>query len=391
MAVYAQRMRYFAVALLALGGSCLLPELGFAERITLEIETPEAGAERVANGTLVFVAGTALAHDGKIPALDIVFVIDVSGSTGEASGADVDRDGSTGRTLGIPGMPPIFSSRGDSILAAEVAAVENVITRLSPRTTRVGIVTFSHRSWVDAPLTHDYEEVRLALGDILYRGPEGGTNMKSGLLRGSIELIGTKSAASTRRKGAERVLVFVTDGRPTLPYAAGPFSSDGRNVREAVRSAEKAAKRGVRMHSFAVGKEAMDSTAPRAIARATGGIYTPVRNPYELPQIFDTFSFAEIETLTVRNLTMEADAVQLEHRPDGSFAALVPAGAGRHTLEVYARSRKGTEARRTIVVGAGPQSLDPAQRTTRARLLELHMQAEAGRARSRDVEIETER
>ena len=142
-------------------------------------------------------------------------------------------------------------------LAAEVAAVENVIARLSPRTTRVGIVTFSHRSWVDAPLTHDYEEVRLALGDILSRGPEGGTNMKSGLLRGSIELIGTKSAASTRRKGAERVLVFVTDGRPTLPYAAGPFSSDGRNVREAVRSAEKAAKRGVRMHSFAVGKEAM--------------------------------------------------------------------------------------------------------------------------------------
>jgi len=379
-------MRDLAVALVVLCCSGLLPGLSLAERITLEIETPDSSAERLANGALVFVAGTALAHDGKIPALDIVFVIDVSGSTGEASGADVDRDGSTGRTLGIPGMPPLFSSRGDSILAAEVAAVELVMTHLSPRTTRVGIVTFSHRSWVDAPLTHDYDEVRLALGDILDRGPEGGTNMKSGVLRGSIELLGTKSAASSRRKGAERVLVFVTDGRPTLPFA-----SDNRNVREAVRSAEKAAAREVRVHSFAVGKEAMDSTAPRAIARATGGIYTPVRNPYQLPQIFDTFSFAEIETLTVRNLTMDADAVQLEHRPDGSFAALVPAGAGRHTLEVYARSRKGTDARRTVIVGVGPQSLDPAQRATRARLLELHMQAEAGRTRSRDVEVQTER
>ena len=385
MDVYAPRLRTWAAACMALA-SFALPGVASSERITLEIATPKTGAELIGNAPLVFMEGTALAHDGKIPALDIIFVIDVSASTGEASGADVDRDGSVGRLPAIQGLGSLFSSRGDSILAAEIVAVENLLARLQQRTTRVGVVTFSHRSWLDAPLTHDYEEVRLALQDILGRGPGGGTNMKSGLLRGSIELIGTKGAASMLRKEADRVLVFVTDGRPTLPHSSNPSGGgNARNVREAVETAKMAADRGVRIHSFSVGQEAIDSSAPRAIARAAGGIYTPVRNPYELPEIFDTFSFAEIETLSVRNLTLNKDAVQLLHRPDGSFAALVPAGKGRHTLEVYARSRKGTEARRTVVVGQGPQPLDSTQRAARAHLLG------AFGARSREVEVETER
>lgn len=368
----------------------LLPIAARAETITLEIHTPKDKAEQVGAG-IVFVSGLALAHEGRRPKLDIVFVIDVSGSTAAASGADVDRDGSVGRGLVIPGVIATDAG-GDSVLAAEVAAVGLVLERLDPQSTRVGIVTFSDSTWVDVPLTRDYDEVRIALRDILDRGASGGTNMKSAVLRGSVELLGTKSAASTRRRDADRTLVLVTDGAPTLPHPSAFGGSSDINVRVAVNAATKAGRRGIRVHTFAVGKEAVGSPAPRQIARAANGIYTPVVDPSRLPHIFDEFNFSQIETLTVRNITMNADSVQFEHQPDGSFSALVPAGIGTQTLEVHARSLAGTEERRRVVIVRGPQPLKARQRAQRDLLLELERQRQVRQGeRARDLEIKPER
>ena len=369
-----------------LATALLLPLGARAETVTLEIHTPKQKAERIGPG-LVFVSGLALAHEGKRPALDIVFVVDVSGSTAQPSGADVDRDGTVGRGIVIPGMIAMNTDKADSVLAAEVGAVGVVLERLDSYSTRVGVVTFSESTWVDVPLTRDYDEVRLALQDIVDRGAFGGTNIKSALLRGSVELLGTRSASSTRRKDAVRVLVLVSDGAPTLPH---PFGR-GANVTVAVNAARKAAKRGIRVHTFAVGKEAVGSPAALAIARVANGIYTPVLDPRDLPRIFDAFSFAEIEALSVRNLTLNVDAVQLDHRPDGSFAALVPAGFGHQTLEVHARSRSGVEERRRVVVIHGPQPLEPRQRAQRDLMIELERQRQARRGEGdRDLVIKPE-
>ena len=63
---------------------------------------------------------------------------------------------------------------GDSILAAEVAAVQTLLDQLDPRTTRVGVVTFGGDSspfTADAetrvPLTTSYERVRRGLDEII--------------------------------------------------------------------------------------------------------------------------------------------------------------------------------------------------------------------------------
>ena len=50
---------------------------------------------------LGFVAGRAFAQIGDAPRFDVVFALDVSGSTAESSGADIDGDGRVGSGLGL--------------------------------------------------------------------------------------------------------------------------------------------------------------------------------------------------------------------------------------------------------------------------------------------------
>ena len=121
-------------------------------QLDLSIDSPEPGAVVGDPGGMAFLAGRALAHYGEFQTFDIMFVIDVSDSTSAPSGADIDGDGVVGKRRG-DGIP-VFgllgrmlalasSDRGDNILAAEIAAVETMLMQLDPRTTRVGIITFS--------------------------------------------------------------------------------------------------------------------------------------------------------------------------------------------------------------------------------------------------------
>ena len=115
-----------------------------ADGAGIEIESPAPGS-RVENRVgEARVVGRVSFEEREAAGYEIVIVIDVSGSTWQPAGIDVDGDG----TLGIPlGSPPMLysSDLGDTILAAEIQAVRILVSRLeaSLGPTRVGIVSFS--------------------------------------------------------------------------------------------------------------------------------------------------------------------------------------------------------------------------------------------------------
>jgi Mg-chelatase subunit ChlD len=352
-------------------------------RLELSIDSPEKNAVIGDPGGMAFVAGKALAHFGKLQTFDILFVVDASDSTAAPSGADVDGDGKVGARAGGP-LATVFgkllpnNDRGDSVLAAEISAVRTLVDQLDPRTTRVGVVTFSGDNdplTPDAstvvPLTSDFARVEKGLDEILDFGPNGMTNMVSGVLTGMIELLGTQSAYSEKRDGARRVMIFLTDGVPTLPYMSQPAS----NVREAIHYSLKAAKADIRIDTYAIGEEALSEPIVAVeMARVTNGVFTPVRDPRDLRAIFESIDFAEIGSLEIKNKTSGQPAAYKIQNPDGSFAALVPMREGLNVLEVQARATDGSEGQARVPVRflgkAEVQPLSPRLVAQRNRLLE---------------------
>jgi hypothetical protein len=371
-------------------------------RLQLEIETPEPGAVIGDPGALAFVAGKALALYGEHQTFDIVFAIDTSESTSASSGADIDGDGEVGKQRGGKWLsvlgsvfPVPLTDRDDSVLAAEVAAAFTLLRQLDPRATRVGVVAFSGDNdpmtpdaYTEVPLTTRYELVEKGLVALRERGPAGMTNMVAGVTTAIAELLGTEHAYSEKREGARRIVLFLTDGYPTLPFE----QSRRLNARAAIERARKARRAKIRIDTFAIGEEALDEPISVVeMARVTDGVFTPVRDPSNLEAVFEEVSFAEIETLEIRNRTNGQLATYVIRNADGSFSALVPMAKGKNTLEVFARSTDGSEARRTVEVRFLPdgnvQPLSPRLLAQRNRLLENRL-ADLQR---RSVEIEEDR
>jgi hypothetical protein len=364
-----------------------------ASRLLLELEAPLPGAVIGDPQGLVFVAGRALAVRGAYRSFEIVFAIDTSRSTFEPSGADVDGDGRIlereQRVIGgiFGGMVPRSDDeRGDTILAAEVQAVRTLLAQLDPRSTRVGLVSFAGDgdprtadALTETPLTADYAKLDGALAGILRRGPKGQTNMVDAMDRALGELLRDENAGGRRdgsaggrsRADVRRIIVFMTDGQPTLPIESGPL----QNARLAIESARRARQLDVRVDTYALGPEALEEPLVAVeMALVTGGIFTPVVRPADLETVFEGISFSDIARLELTNRTSGAAPAQLARNADGSFAALLQLQQGPNAIELYARAADGSEGRREIQVtwtpGAAAQALDADQLAAKNRLLE---------------------
>ncbi len=357
----------------------------------LEIEHPSDGAV-IGDALGAFVAGRALAPLGEYRRLDVLLVLDTSDSTREPSGADINGNGVIGthRAGGVGAFLGLGSTdAGDSILAAEVAAGRRLIERLDPRSTRVGVASFageppsqgisfgraSASAITEVPLTADYDEVQRGLDRILARGPYGMTHIAAGVDQATIELRGLRGAYSKADPESEKVVLFLTDGQPTLPYGIEYAQA---NTQAVLRAAERARKAGVRVFSFGLGEEALEG--PFAIVRLaeiTGGTFTPVRNPSDIGEVIAQVDFANLEGVTVRNLTNGAEASQSATNSDGSWSALIALVAGKNVIEATARSTDGQVVSERIEVRYAPGSPDPVLRdglvTARNRLLEQQL------------------
>ena len=351
-----------------------------------------------------FLAGRAVALLGEFKRFDVVIVIDTSGSTNAASGADINGNG----VVGASGLSGIFKQTdpGDSILAAEVAAAKKVLESLDPRNTRVGLVTFAGTAdqrdpytgmiysdnFPDAiteePLTTNYERVVKALDRVFKRGPDGMTNMTEGVRQAVKELKGYRGGLSKPDRGSQKVVIFFTDGQPTAPY---PTEFKRENVNSVLRAASQARRADVQVHTFAIGEEALEggNIACVQLAAYTGGYFQAVMSPGDLPAVVDTVNFANLEELAISNVTNGEAASETIINADGSFGALVPVQPGLNRLRVVATATDGTKTEAEVTVsyapGAPSASLPRELVAMRNRLLERRLIAiKRGR-------IETER
>jgi hypothetical protein len=334
----------------------------------VEIEIAHPQDEAVFDSSAgAFLAGRAVALQGDLRRFDVILVLDTSESTREATGVDVNGNGVVG-AAGLRGLFRMGSDPGDSILAAEVAAAGRLIDRFDPRNVRVGVVTFSGAAQpepgviviggggdlpsalTDSPLSSNFDDARRALAYVLARGPAGNTHMAAGLDQATVELLGLRGSLSEPDSKTQKVVVFLTDGLPTLPTGFPSY-----DVRSCIRAADRARRAGVKVHTFAIGPEALQGpVAVVEMARRTGGAFTPVRDPGAIVSMIEGVSLVDIAELRVRNLTTERDATEVELRLDGSFGALLDLAPGRNRVEVLARAADGTESRREITLHYAP-------------------------------------
>jgi len=327
----------------------------------VQILSPKEGSRIAQEQNTILVSGKVGSQTTRSENVDIMFVIDISGSTALYAGADFGDwgqlpDGAGSSGFGRPqitiggfglGPPPVRNLR-NSVLAAEVAAARRLLVQLNSQATRAGVITFSEGSRLLQPLTHNFDQVRRALDDILRAGPYGGTNMVEGIRTGITELMGL--GTSEKRTDAIKVEFLLTDGFPTLPIGGGKgVTLEDTNL--AINAARLAGKAGIKVHVFALGEEAL--SYPRAavgIARESGGTYTPVSRAADVLAVVENISVVGVQYIQVVNQTMGQKATQFRLAADGFFSSAVPVVEGRNQIEVSARASDGSTGRDSITV-----------------------------------------
>jgi hypothetical protein len=321
--------------------------------IHLEIEFPGDGAVVSDSACGTFVAGRAMALGDRSKRFDVALVLDTSGSTSEPTGADINGNGVIGaRPRGRIGS--LFggsTDEGDSVLAAEVVAARQILRDLDPRTTRVAVITFAGGdSGKEAgppavtrqPLTSEYARIENSLNFILRTEPHGQTHISGAVDHATRELMGLYGSRSEKVVGSEKLVFFFTDGQPTLPF--GPLAQ-ADNTRAVRRSALTAKKAGIRIHSFAIGSEALAGPiASVELADMTGGSFIPVRHPGELSAVVDALNFANLEDVMLRSETTGDEAEPFRVTADGSWGGFVRMVPGTNMIQISARSTDGVEA-----------------------------------------------
>ncbi len=355
----------FAALLLLLGAAG-----GASAEVRVTIDSPRPG-ERVENRVDQAPIRGAASADGERPAdFDVMIVMDVSGSTRAASGVDVDGDGIVGfnpqQELLPPGSYPeglLSTDPEDTILHAEAAAARALIAGLDARRVRVGLATFAgevdpstgHRrsvnqqdAWLEVPLTHDFAAIRRGIDGVVARGPSGATNFSAGIRLGVTELANLPGARSTPRAGAQAVMLFLTDGVPSLPIGSGAVTDPG-DIEAAISAAGLAKTAGIRINTYALGPHAL--TFPQAVtemARVSLGTFTPVQNPGDIVALLQGVSFANVEDVVIANLTTGDFSTDVRLEPDGSFSGFVPVRPGRNQVRVTALASDGSRGNVTL-------------------------------------------
>ena len=334
-------------------------------KVNIEINSPQPG-ETVKNRVhMAPVRGAARSGSGEPVDFEVLIVIDVSHSTRYPSGIDVDEDEEIGfdphEELLAPGTYPedvVCSDPDDTILAAEIKAARYLVEVLSAGRTRVGVIAFSgdvdpktgkqvrsdqKDAWVEIRLTNDFDSVYRTLEGILRKGPHGATNYAAAVQLSVVELAGLPGALSTKREGAKKVVLFLTDGVPTFPFGKG-IVADAEDTEVAINASRLARKAGITINTYALGRHALaQPVAVIEMARLTVGVYTPVRNPGDIVSFLQGISFANIDDVVITNLTTSEISYDVQLSPDGTFSAFVPVKEGPNRVQVTALASDGGE------------------------------------------------
>lgn len=224
----------------------------------------------------------------EILAADVVIAIDRSTSTREPTGVDLDGDGTVGEF-----RHSRYTDHDDSMLAAELTAVDRLIEVARLGGMRFAIVSYSGRqdfpledsvtqrvdrrdARLESELTDDPEALEAAVARVARRGADGASSFAPAMRLALRSLDAVESPASRRR------VLFLSDSATPVRFA--PMDRIARDDPRMEIEARRAIKSGVSFHSFAIGEaaEADTSHALAHIAGATGGTYRPVPDPRAL-------------------------------------------------------------------------------------------------------------
>ncbi len=361
------------------------------ERVWLGVERPAEGHVRRSPVSLLQVSGWAGSFEQAH--LDIAIAIDVSRSTQNGSGVDVNGDGHAGDLgwrsrrswWGYLRRPHKSSDAEDSILSAELEAVRRLIDSLDASRTRVGIVTFWEEAQVRSSIGNTREEIDGALEFIAGSEPQGRTNMARAI-EVSAEMLLTARDAPEQR---ELAILLLSDDFPTVPPPAA-FAAQ-----QAIQEARNANRHRIRIYSFALGLDphsvTIESLALREVARVTHGVYTPLSEPGDIIQALPRIDLTGLAEIQIENRTTREDARATWVRPDGTFDGFVALRKGRNRIRVTARGPEGGEAVQERTVFYRPRKLrtDEERDAARRELEELVEQVEKIRVESelvRDME-----
>ncbi len=358
--------------------AAMRPEAPPVGPLRILVETPHDGALVASADPSVVVAGRVLLPNGKLDVFDLVIVIDRSKSTDAPTGVDIDGDGYVGRAPDSRYADGSSDDPGDSVLAAEIVAARTLIAQLDPATTRVALVSFSGDTdpetpdaHVLTPLSSDYLAAHRALDALLEEWPSGRTHLAAAIHTATAELMGIGFTSSEPRPEARKIILLMTDGQPTLPI---PFSPK-QNADATFLAARLAARGGIRIDAFAIGRDANENPdVTQGIAAITRGEFTGVVEPRDLVSTFERLRLASIEAFEVHNRTTQSEAEVVLLESDGHFAALVELAPGDNRLELRARGEGGRWTFRPLRVQLAPSEglakLHPRYLEHRTRLLE---------------------
>lgn len=298
--------------------------------------------------------------------LDLVLVLDRSGST-ERIAFDVDGD-----------------EVEDSVLQAEVHAATCFLQGLDPRTTRVGVVTFSNA----AQRVADFGTPAEAAASLVDFTPSGGTNFEAAM-REAEALFAELALADLAAHQAEpheegaapppaprRAVVLLSDGIPTTYGYPDRIPFDSKNAAAtsnltwhpddsaaAIAAAGSLADNaGARLFAYSVipadDPGRARKTLPHCVARA-GGRYTDLTTVEGLTTTLCAEPVSVVLSVEVRDLTAGSAPVEAVLHSGGRFTAVLPLdpsagvpvgdGSFEHELDVAAYLRSGSG----VVEGGG--------------------------------------
>jgi hypothetical protein len=160
----------------------------------------------------------------------------------------------------------------------------------------------------------------------------------------------TPGAASEGPSGdAQRAILFLTDGKPMLPVERETAQ------RAALYASSLARDAGVRIHTFALGRDAVrrdrgvDPVVAR-MARRSGGRFTQLEEPGAIVELLGSTSFSFVSTVRIANATRGDEVAEIATAIDGSFYGELPLAEGVNEIEVEAVLNDGRRATRKLQV-----------------------------------------
>jgi hypothetical protein len=305
--------------------------------LTVTIEYPDPGTIIVGDEPCpgrIRLRGVAV--DSSTSLFDVFFVIDSSGSTFAASGLDIDGDTYVGQGDFLNNDDP-----GDSVLAAEVAAVRSFVDQVDPDRVRISIIEFSAvipippgrpeeqgRIRTVQSLTGNYALVHAALDDILQRGSVGATDYGGAVY----ELI-SEWTANAEPDTRETLAFFISDGKPTFPR----YPYDTTEIPDtdwALEATADAAALGIPINTYELGNFD-DLSTLQSMADMTGGEFYADLSPEDLINTLENASLVEIDSVLVENVTT-GEWESSDPEADGSFWARVDLVEGDNHFRVTA-------------------------------------------------------